>query len=250
VKSIQPSDFSGYFSITRWQAWTPGIKQAEDWQAWLSGELPPLPDEQPDVSYLPGLLRRRLDRFGRMALTTAWPCAQGLDAVRYVFASRHGALNRTVELLVALADNNLLSPTMFTLSVHNSVPGLFAIARGDRSPATAMAAGADTLGLSILEAASMIAESGAPVLLTYADDALPDPFRGLVSETGVRPFAISLLLAAASGEPARCHLEYQAHPSASEQSQEHSLIQFLSEEVDRIELGVHQKWRLERDHAV
>jgi len=51
----------------------------------------------------------------------------------------------------------MLSPTLFSLSVHNSVAGLFSIARGDRGAATAMAAGLDSLGLSILEGANMIA---------------------------------------------------------------------------------------------
>ena len=198
---------------------------------------------------MPGLLRRRLDRFGRMALHTAWPCAEGLDSVQYVFASRHGALNRTVELLTALADNDLLSPTLFTLSVNNSVAGLFAIARGDRSAATAMAAGPDTLGLSILEAATMIAEGAKRVLVTYTDDLVPSLYRALVSEVGTHPFAISLLLTPAAETSLRCRLGRHAVSSAPEQSPEAALIRFLVEEVSQVELGVNQIWRLEREHV-
>ena len=66
------------------------------------------------------MLRRRLDRHGRMALATAWTCAEGLDSVQFVFASRHGDLDRTLELLTALGNKDMLSPTSFSLSVHNS----------------------------------------------------------------------------------------------------------------------------------
>jgi len=236
MESTQSSDFTCYFGISRWRAWAPGVTDVQAWRTWLNGELPPTTDEQPDVSYLPGLLRRRLDRFGRMALHTAWPCAEGLDSVQYVFASRHGALNRTVELLTALADNDLLSPTLFTLSVNNSVAGLFAIARGDRSAATA-------------EAATMIAEGAKRVLVTYTDDLVPSLYRALVSEVGTHPFAISLLLTPAAETSLRCRLGRHAVSSAPEQSPEAALIRFLVEEVSQVELGVNQIWRLEREHV-
>jgi hypothetical protein len=219
-----------------------------DWRSWLSGELVPAPDDQPDVSYLPALLRRRLDRPGRMALCTAWPCAEGLDSVQFVFASRHGALNRTVELLTALAQGETLSPTVFSLSVHNSVAGLFSIARGDRAPATAMAAGLDTLGLSILEGANMIAGGAEQVLVTYTDDLVPPPYRPFVSESARQPFAISLLLTPAAGVSVRCRMGRHSG-SPPEQSAEAALIRFLVEETGQALLGVDQTWRLERAHA-
>ena len=247
--STQQSDLTGYFGISRWRAWTPGITHVQDWRTWLNGKLPPAPNEELEVSYLPGLLRRRLDRFGRMALHTAWPCVEGLDTVQYVFASRHGALNRTVELLTALADNDLLSPTLFTLSVYNSVAGLFAIARGDRSAATAMAAGLDTLSLSILEGATMIAEGAERVLVTYTDDLVPSLYRGVIPEAAVHPFAISLLLTPVADAPLRCRLGRHSVSCAAEQSPEAALIRFLVEELSEVELGVHQIWRLEREHA-
>lgn len=210
--------------------------------------MAPAPEAQPDVGFLPSLLRRRLDRPGRMALYTAWRCAEGLDSVQFVFASRHGALNRTVELLTALAKNEVLSPTVFSLSVHNSVAGLFSIARGDRSAATAMAAGEDSLGLCILEGANMVAEGTERVLITYADDLAPDPYRSQVTEPSSHPFAISLLLTAADAAPLRCRLMWHAG-MAPEPPGEKSLIRLLTGDASQALLGVDQTWRLERTHA-
>jgi hypothetical protein len=197
------------------------------------------------VSYLPGLLRRRLDRSGRMALSTAWPCAEGLSSIPCVFASRHGVLDRTLELLTALARDESLSPTSFSLSVHNSNAGLFSIARGDRAAATAIAAGRDSLGMSLLEGANLIAEGADKVLVCYVDDKAPAPYEPIAQEDAShRPFAVSLLLTQATDGVPR----YRLSPSddAPHEAPEAALMRLLLEASDNSVVGVDQPWRLER----
>lgn len=244
---MQVSDKTGYFGVARWQAWAPGVGDTAAWHAWLPEGQCPDPEAQPDVSYLPSLLRRRLDRCGRMALHTAWPCATGLDSVQSVFASRHGELNRTTELLTALGRHESLSPTTFSLSVHNSVAGLFSIARTDRAAATAMAAGADTLGMSLLEGASLIATGAPKVLVCYADDSLPQPYASNMLDSRHRPFAISLLLTPAAEAPLACRLAQSSEVSGEEP--EAALMRFLLDGAVGSVIGVDQAWRLEREHA-
>ncbi|MGH8369742.1 MAG: beta-ketoacyl synthase chain length factor, partial [Gammaproteobacteria bacterium] len=237
--SAQQTDYTEFFGIARWRAWAPGISDSQDWSAWINGRLAPAPDDQPDVSYLPGLLRRRLDRHGRMALHTAWPCAEGLDSVQLVFASRHGALHRTVDMLTALAKDEVLSPTLFSLAVHNSTAGLFSIARGDRGAATAMAAGLDSLALAILEGANMVAEGVANVVVTYTDDLAPEPYREHIADPASLPFAVSLLLTSATDAVLRCRLGRDTGPTP-EQAPETALMQFLSEAAAQVVLGAGQ----------
>lgn len=250
VNSLEASQQTATFGIARWKAWAPGVADAPAWREWLADGECPEPDAQPDVSYLPPLLRRRLDRSGRMALATAWPCAEGRDSVSFVFGSRHGALERTLELLTALARRETLSPTVFSLSVHNSSAGLFSIARGDRGPATAMAAGADTLGMTLLEGANMVAEGAAAVLVCYADDQAPVPYRSFVEEESRHlPFAVSMLLTAAKDAPLRCRLKREDAEKSTE-APEAALMRFLLEETADSLIGTDQAWRLERDgHA-
>jgi hypothetical protein len=221
------------------------VTDASAWQRWLPTGDCPDPDAQPDVSYLPSLLRRRLDLSGRMALSTAWPCAEGLSSVPCVFASRHGVLDRTLELLTALARDEALSPTSFSLSVHNSNAGLFSIARGDRAPATAIAAGRDSLGMSLLEGANLIAEGADKVLVCYADYKAPAQYLPYVQEDAShRPFAVSLLLTQATDDAQRCRLS----PSDQESHEvpEAALMRFLLDTSDSSVVGVDQPWRLER----
>jgi hypothetical protein len=232
------------FGIARWRAWAPDVAGENSWRTWSRR---PATDAdrtraKPDVSWLPPMLRRRLDYRGRMALAAAAPCVEGIDSVKAVFGSRHGALNRTVAMLEDLARGEAVSPSAFSLAVHNGVAGLFSIARGDRGPATALAAGEDTLGVCLLEGAGMIAEGADNVLVVYAENAVPDVYREIVDVPSTHPFAVALLLQADA--PMRCTLA----PTAGESAEwpEAALIRFLLNDADDVIVGVNQCFRLER----
>lgn len=242
----QAREHTGEFVISRWRAWAPGMPTPGSWDSWLAGGTRSAADSQPDVNQLPALLRRRLDRLGRMALHTAWPCLEALDSVTFVFATRHGSLRRTMELLAALAHDQLLSPALFSTSVHNGTAGLYSIARGDRGAATAIAAGMDTLGMGLLEGAGLIAAGATHVLVCYADDKLPPPYDTAPGNGESRaPFCISLLLEPVTQGADVCHL-VPAIGAASE-APETALLRFLVEHRASTVLGVDQCWRLERN---
>jgi hypothetical protein len=132
---------------------------------------------EPDVSFVPPLLRRRCSRLTRMMLHVAWRAGQAHDvaAVPAIFASRHGEVVTTLDLLAILARRGPLTATAFSHSVHNAPVGLFSIATGNRRAASAVAAGPDTFGAAFLEAvASMHRSCHDRALLVVADDAVPD----------------------------------------------------------------------------
>ncbi|QIE23791.1 hypothetical protein SBC1_16820 [Caballeronia sp. SBC1] len=146
-----------------------------------------------DISFIEPIVRRRLSSLSRSALKVAHDCVAELDRVRVVFASRHGELRRTTDILRAISTGEPVSPTAFSLSVLNAMTGIFGIARGDRSPASAISAGAETLGFAMLEAhAQFEADPSSPVLLVYADEP-PDAAYGTI-EDEVQGGAIAILL--------------------------------------------------------
>ena len=139
------------------------------------------------------MVRRRLSTLSRVALKVAHDCAADRPNVRIVFASRHGELRRTTDILRNISAGEPVSPTSFSLSVLNAMTGVFGIARGDRTAASAMSAGAETLGYALLEAHAQYAtDASTPVLIVYADEPA-DPAFGTI-EDEVQGGALAILL--------------------------------------------------------
>lgn len=148
----------------------------------------------PNVQFIEPMLRRRLSSLARMTLAVAGDCAQGLDEVRFVFASRHGELGRTVALLEALADKEDLSPVLFGLSVLNASTGLFSILRKDRAPSSAISCGRSSFGYGLMESALQLAEHpDQSVLYVYADELVPELYGDVEPQSGC-PHVVGLLL--------------------------------------------------------
>jgi len=131
------------------------------------------------------MLRRRASPAGKIALETAYaahpspaPGSAVDDDIPLVFASRHGECARSVELLQELVAGSALSPTSFSLSVHNANVGLFSIARGMRGNGIAIAAGASTVEHAMIEACGLLADGARQVLVVMADGPLPAIFDG------------------------------------------------------------------------
>jgi hypothetical protein len=164
------------------------------WSATAAGKV--------DIGFIEPMVRRRLSSLSRIALKVAHDCVghhrpqpgqQDERGVRIVFASRHGELRRTTEILRSIGEEEPVSPTSFSLSVLNAMTGIFGIARGDRSPASAISAGAETLGLALLEAhAQFTVDPAWPVLVVYADEPA-DPMYGTI-EDEVQGGALAILL--------------------------------------------------------
>jgi len=147
------------------------------------------------------MVRRRLSTLSRVALKVAHDCADDRPNVRIVFASRHGELRRTTDILRNISAGEPVSPTSFSLSVLNAMTGVFGIARGDRTAASAMSAGAETLGYALLEAHAQYAtDASTPVLLVYADEPADAAFGTIEDEVQGGALAILLDAEAATGQ--------------------------------------------------
>jgi len=158
----------------------------------------------PDVSYVEPMLRRRISSLGKMGLKVAHDCVTSAGDVRLVFASRHGELRRTTEILHDLVHGRPISPTAFSLSVLNAMAGVFGIVRHDRSATIAVSAGAETLSYGLLEAYAQFASNPTePVLFVYAHEAR-DPIFGPLDETGTAPLAVAILLEQGAPQVLQC----------------------------------------------
>lgn len=117
--------------------------------------------------------RRRLSPLARMMFSVAWPLADGRPPMPLIFVSRHGEAGRSLELLRELAVEQPISPTQFSLSVHNAAIGLWSILRQDTSEMTAISGERDGFEHGALEAASLLDEGAPEVLLVITEEAPP-----------------------------------------------------------------------------
>ena len=168
------------FSIVSHAAWAPGLTTSEAWSQWARAPHRIVGGEEPGVKAMPAMLRRRAGFLGKMALEVAYRCLEGRGdgpgTIPTVFCSRHGEVSRALELLSDLARGEALSPTAFSMSVHNATAGLLTIARGDRANHIALAAGAATIEHAVIEACGLLADGARMVLLVASDCQLPELF--------------------------------------------------------------------------
>jgi len=146
------------------------VRTQAEWRA--SAESP-----KPDVSFVPAMERRRLTGVERAALAVAWQayraaCAEG-EQIPVVFASRWGEIGTTIKLMQQLHADGEMSPAGFSNSVHNAAPGHFSLFTRNKAPYTAIAAGADSYAMGLLEAQSYPGK----VLFVYAEEATPEFYK-------------------------------------------------------------------------
>lgn len=189
--------------VSHCAAWGPGLETAEEWAENVEAPLIADSNAMPGARAVPAMTRRRLTRWGRLALEVATELDGYLAAdAPVIFSSRHGDTHRTEKLLRDLAREEPLSPTAFSLSVHNAALGLFTIIRQIKTPSLALAAGRDTLAQAWLEAASWLHQGASQVLLVHADEPLADFYREDADEAEF-PAAVALLLSAQPSPGAR-----------------------------------------------
>ena len=187
-------------AVRAWCAWAPDRGTRAAWRAWAGA--PAAPDDLQELPPLPMMLRRRTSPVGQKLIAAALACGDAARTARYVLASGHGELARTVGVIDSLRMGELPSPAEFSLSVHHGLVGLLSIHTGNRRGHTALAAGPDSFGFGLLEAAASVAEAPSePVLLLYADSPMPEeyaPFR--TAADAALPLAVALQLGPAGGD--------------------------------------------------
>lgn len=116
-----------------------------------------------------------------------------------VFATVHGEIQTADQLIADFRDHQIVSSARFALSVHNSPSGVYSVATANTAPTTTLT-GDNAIPAGWLEAALTVAEVGKPVLLSIADEPVPEVFHGPGETVG---FAAGFVLAPASSTAGR-----------------------------------------------
>lgn len=192
------------FHLETWAALAPGLETRDEWKQWLQH---PVAVEQTlgkvNLGGIPAMLRRRFNTVGKCAMAATLPLVEGIDRIPSVFASRHGDTELSFSLLSSIGSEEPMSPTSFSLAVHNAVAGLFGIARKDTSAVTAIAAMQGLVLQALFEAIGQLQHSERVLCVIY-DIPLPDFYRRHSTDDNLPfPYAIAMILNRAEGQPYR-----------------------------------------------
>lgn len=157
------------FVINKWSTWPP-INEVSNTQKEL-------------LSSMPAMLRRRLTPLAKIVFCAAIPC-MGNDSLPTIFSSTHGELAKSFNMMEMIEAGEEISPTAFSLSVHNAIAGLFSIAYKNKMQSTVVAPGEEGVAAAFIEAIGLLNEGEKEVLVILYDEPL-------VSFYPSKPFQLS-----------------------------------------------------------
>lgn len=158
------------FVLNAWGTGGAGLNGKEDWRA-LRRDLPPFsqtPAKIPD--FIPKLQQRRLSPLARAVFNAIDQCLTPGETLPTVFSSAHGEVGKALEMLKMIQAGEELSPTAFSLSVHNAIAGLYSIAYRNQQEITVVAPGRDGMAPAFIEALGLLQEGAGQVLVVLYDE--------------------------------------------------------------------------------
>lgn len=155
---------------------------------------------QEEVQKIPMMTARRMSKGCRAAVEVATSLMKKHSVDSLVFSSRHGELNRSEKIFSNLANNADVSPTDFSMSVHNAASAMTSIQQKFHGPVTSIAAGTDSLHSALIEALSLLDAGKKKVLVVDFESSLPEILGGaLEEEARTDPYALGLVLSNGTG---------------------------------------------------
>lgn len=199
---IQPGPVSSAaaelgFTLHHWCFWQSRPESAAG-ASWPNGQAVATDNGNADVSFLPMMQRRRLSPLARAACAVAWHCRRVCGDLPAVFFSCHGEDQYYLEILSGLAADGSVSPSRFSLCVHNAIGGLHSLHSESFQPYVSLAGGSDGYFTPFLEAAGLLLETPR-VMLVWYEQPLPAIYRDY-SPSPDRTWALAMVLSQA-GQP-------------------------------------------------
>lgn len=208
--------------LAKWSVWPPLPLQPANPAQWLAN--------------VPPMLKRRLTPLAKTVFCAVDQCLDEDVMVPAVFSSAHGELAKSLAMMEMLEAGEEISPTGFSLSVHNAIAGLFSMAWKNKLQCTVLAPGEEGMAPAFIEGLGLLHEGAEQVLLVFYDEPLPafypsSPYR-LSSDTSC---ALALLIAKGGAGQALTMFSSASTGNDGEQPvQLPAFIRFLTEPQTRL----------------
>lgn len=145
-----------------------------------------------DPVKIPLMTARRLSKGSKLALDVGNTFLQdNIDAL--VFSSRHGELSRSFNILKAMHDGTDISPTDFSMSVHNACASQYLITNKIKLPYSSIAASENTFLQGLYETLNFLCFGFKRVLYIDFDSKLPIFYKERLKDMPSFDFASAFL---------------------------------------------------------
>lgn len=206
------------FSISNWYAWTNAPPFGTSAESVLHSD-------NPDTTAIPPMLRRRLNLLGKATASCALKLLGDRKSIPMVYCSRHGDLSRSLSVLQENAEDLPVSPTNFSLAVHNAICGIISIDRKLNSNIVTLSS-ADGLVPMLLESIALLGESHSEVLCLAADVPPPEIYRSLDDLEPAHAFCAGFIVSSRHGQALQ--LENTSCKTAAPAASALDLARFMS----------------------
>lgn len=210
----------------------------QKWSVW-----PPQKDQNPSaltqeelLSSIPKMLKRRLSPLARIVFCAASQCVDKNTSIPTVFSSTHGELAKSFKMMEMIEMGEEISPTAFSLSVHNSIAGLFSMAYNNKLQSTVVAPGEEGIAAAFIEAIGLLEEGNDEIMIVLYDEPLVDfypekPYKLSTNDS----CAVALTLCKTGlGIPLSLSFQKQKGDDGEQPLQLQLLIRFLSENQEQL----------------
>jgi hypothetical protein len=231
------------FIVKQWNAWAPGVSCREDWQKWHDHQTFAQQEKAAIPAAVPKALQRRLSPLARAVFNAADGCINSDKPLPIIFSSSHGEVNKSLEMLKSMQKGEEVSPTAFSLSVHNAISGLFSMAYSNHREITVVAPGQDGIAPAFIEALGLLQERHAEeVLIVFYDEPLSDFYPSLPFALNAPAICALALRISLTGIGLPVQLNWSAaHRDDGEHAlQIFSFIKFLVSDEQSLALGNHR----------
>lgn len=201
----------------------PGLSSEEALSAWAQSGHPI--DARAQILFdkkLPMMVARRLDKGTRLALEVSLSLLGDRKVDALVFSSRYGELPKSEKLLSIIQQDGEVSPTDFSMSVHNAAAGTLTIREKLCIPSASISSGADSFHSGLIEAYGQLYSGAESVLLIDFENPMP-PMLSASFDHKFEPFCYAVGCLLTKGEDISIDIE----PQLEEEPMEPSSVQFL-----------------------
>jgi hypothetical protein len=221
----------------------------QKWAVWQNDAEDP-ERERALLSRIPKMLVRRLSPLAKMVFCAANQCLEDNAALPVVFSSSHGELGKTFAMMELLEAGEEISPTAFSLSVHNAIAGLFSMAWQNKLQSTVIAPGEEGMAPAFIEALGLLEEGSEQALLVFYDEPIvafypTEPYK---LSTGQRCALALRIGKTGRGLPVRLSVQPEAGDDGEQPWQLPAFIRFLAEPKEPLTLKTpRHSWRWKKN---